>query len=207
MSSRKKSATVPKYRNKEEHIEWYEDAGEELKKIGIYYITGPIEQDSLLEIQQDMLIKHMDPAWKDDIQIIVNSVGGSITEAWALIDLMDFVKMDIRTIGMGEVASAGASILCNGTKGKRVVAKNCSIMVHGVSTELMRGNHQQLVSQMKWVHQEHNRDIQFWIKRSKYTTKKQVEKAFLDGTDKYITPVEAKKHGIIDIIIGEEEDE
>ena len=54
---------------------------------------------------------------KNHIQIIVNSVGGSVAEGMALIDLLDWVRMDIRTIAMGFCASMGTCIACCGTYG------------------------------------------------------------------------------------------
>ena len=60
---------------------------EELREKGIYYITGEIVEDSLLEISQNILLKHMDPSWKEDIQLIINTVGGETAEGWAQRDL------------------------------------------------------------------------------------------------------------------------
>jgi ATP-dependent protease ClpP protease subunit len=73
----------------------------ELKKKGIYYITGEIGFNSLLDIHQDILLKHMDPKWTDDIQLIINSYGGYVAEGYSLIDLLDWVRMDVRTIAIG----------------------------------------------------------------------------------------------------------
>ena len=98
----------------------HDDPGIELRKKGIYYITGEIEDESLVEIHQDIVLKHLDPKWKDDIQVIVNTVGGYCPETWGLVDLLDYVRMDVRTVGLGECCSAGAVLLASGTPGKRV---------------------------------------------------------------------------------------
>lgn len=202
----RKKASVGK--TKDEGTGWYEDAGEELKKKGIYYITGLIDTGDLVEIQQDVLLKHLDPKWTEDIQLIINSCGGEVAEGWALIDLLKYIKMDVRTVGLGECQSLGACLLAAGTLGKRVAAPNCSIMIHGCWTDgYIKGNKDEMVAQMKWVHQEHARDIRFWIEHSKYTTPKQIEKAFLNGKDQYLTPKEALRHKIIDGIVGQEEEE
>lgn len=172
-----------------------------LKNKGIYYITGGIFEDSLLEIHQDILLKHLDPTWNDDIQIIVNSVGGYSSEGWAFIDLLDWIKMDIRTVGLGDCSSLGAMILASGTPGKRQGSKNLSVMIHGAWIGDLSGNINQLVAQMKSVQDEHNRMIRFWIERSKYKNEEQIKKEFLTGVDQYFTAQEALSHGIIDNII------
>jgi ATP-dependent Clp protease protease subunit len=176
---------------------------ESLARKGIYYITGEIEDGSLLEIHQDILLKHLDPSWRDDIQLIVNSVGGSCAEGWALIDLLDWVRMDIKTVGLGQCCSLGAVLIAAGTIGKRSVTKNTTIMIHGAWSTGLSGNKQQLAAQMKDMELEHNKTIRFWMSHSKHKTQAAIEKSFLDGLDKYFTPPDALEHEIIDEIIGE----
>ena len=136
---------------------------EKLYEKGIYYITGEIETNSLLEIHQDILLKHLDPAWHDDIQFIINSVGGEVAEGWALIDLLDWVKMEVQTTGLGLCASLGAMLLASGTTGKRRLGRNASLMVHGASVGYAGGNYQQLVTLTEDMKQEQRRAIEFWI--------------------------------------------
>jgi len=181
---------------------FYDDPQEELRKKGIYYITGTIEEDSLLHIHQDLILKHQDPKWKDDVQIIINSLGGDVGEGWALVDLINFVKMDVRTIGMGYCQSLGALLLSAGSPGKRIAAKNLAVMIHGMQTATDYGDKSQLVAQVKYVIQEHERDIRFWIEHSKYTTRRQVEKFFLNGHDNHFNADQSLKHGIVDFIQG-----
>jgi len=181
--------------------DWYSDTSEELKKKGVYYISGEIEDGTLKEIQEDILLKHLDPKWDDDITIIINSCGGDVAETWALIDLMEWVRMDIRTTGLGLCASAGACILAAGTKGKRTVAKNCSVMIHGMS-DIIGGNKQQITAQQKWIHDEHEKDVKFWMEHSNLATKREVEKVFLKGVDVYLTAQEALERGVIDDVQG-----
>jgi ATP-dependent Clp protease protease subunit len=174
---------------------------EKLYDKGIYYLTGQVESNSLLEIHQDILLKHLDPTWNDDIQLIVNSVGGDTSEGWALIDLLDWVRMDIRTTGIGICASLGAMFLASGTPGKRVAARNLSLMVHGASIEGLGGNYPQLVCAKKDMELEYGRMLRFWVEHSKYMSEEEVKKLFLDGFDHWISPEEALAHNIIDFII------
>ena len=177
------------------------DPGLSLREKGIYYITGVIESDSLMEIHQDILSKHLDSRWNNDIQIIVNSIGGEVCEMWSLIDLLDWVRMDVRTIGMGCCASAGACLLACGTKGKRVASKNLTVMIHK-AWSIVDGKYDELVSRMKDMHIENKRHLDFWIEHSKYKNIKEVETYLLQSTDNYLTATEVLDHGIVDSIAG-----
>jgi ATP-dependent Clp protease protease subunit len=176
----------------------YTDSEDYLRNNGIYYITGEIAEDSLLGYHQDILAKHLDKRWKNkDIQLIINSIGGEVPEGWMLIDLMDYVRMDVRTVGMGEICSLGTMLVAAGTIGKRSVSANCALMVHGFSMSGISGTRQRLIDTMGFVEREHEREILFWERCSKLS-RDDVEKLFLDGRDHYFTPHEALELGIVD---------
>ena len=175
----------------------------ELTKKGIYYIYGEIETCSLLSIHQDILLKHMDPKWNDDVQIIVNSFGGCAAEGFSLIDLLNWVRMDVRTVAIGFCGSMGACVACCGTPGKRFVTKNASIMIHGASWGA-DGNVHQIATVTKEMQREHERHVDFWLRHSKYSKREDIEKYFLHGrNDEYMSAEEAIRHGIFDGICGE----
>jgi ATP-dependent Clp protease protease subunit len=182
-------------------FDFYVDTSEELKRKGIYYLVGEIESGSLIQTHQDIILKHLDPNWHGEIQLIVNSCGGESSEMWALIDLLDWVRMDVRTIGMGLCASAGAMLLAAGTPGKRIAAKNLTVMIHQGWT-VVEGKHDELIAQTKYVTDEQKRDIRFWIEKSRYKSPETVQKYLLHSTDNYFTAKEALRHGIIDEVIG-----
>jgi len=182
------------------------DTSSQLEGKGIYYITGEIEPDSLLHIHQDILLKHIDPHWQEDIQLIINSPGGAAPEGWALIDLLDYVRMDIRTTGIGCIASLGTMILAAGTPGKRSLMPSSSIMTHEV--HLMIGptviRKQDLTAYEQDMRQEYQRTLDFWLRVSGLKTVSAVEKKLLGPVDHYFTPQEAVELGIADLIIGQQ---
>ncbi|MGP9042953.1 ATP-dependent Clp protease proteolytic subunit [Cytobacillus kochii] len=67
---------------------------------------------------------------KKDISLYINSPGGSTTAGFAILDTLDYVRCDIRTICTGMAASFGALLLLSGTKGKRFVLPHCEVMIH-----------------------------------------------------------------------------
>ena len=176
-----------------------------LAKEGIYVIEGEIDVDALAPIRWDILNKHLNikGKYKDlkEITIYINSPGGDLIEAWALIDLLENSRFKINTIGWGECQSGGCLILMAGDKGRRKAYPHTTIMAHNFSAALS-GSYQDLKEGSKAFDKEHQRLVDFFIRKSRYSTAKAVEKHFLKGTDAVFHPDEAMKHGLIDSIIG-----
>ncbi len=81
-----------------------------------------------LVVAQMLFLESEDP--NKDINLYINSPGGSVTAGMAIYDTMNYVKCDVSTICMGLAASMGAFLLSSGTKGKRIALPNSEIMIH-----------------------------------------------------------------------------
>ena len=81
-----------------------------------------------LVIAQLLFLESEDPG--KDIQLYINSPGGSVTAGWGIYDTMHYIKCDVSTICVGMAASMGAFLLAGGTKGKRFALPNAEIMIH-----------------------------------------------------------------------------
>ncbi|MBQ8246970.1 MAG: ATP-dependent Clp endopeptidase proteolytic subunit ClpP [Lachnospiraceae bacterium] len=81
-----------------------------------------------LVVAQLLFLEAEDP--DKDIQLYINSPGGSVTAGWAIYDTMQYIKCDVSTICIGMAASMGAFLLAGGTKGKRYALPNAEIMIH-----------------------------------------------------------------------------
>lgn len=81
-----------------------------------------------LIIAQMLFLESQDP--EKDIQLYINSPGGSVSAGFAIYDTMQYVKCDVSTICIGLAASFGAFLLAGGTKGKRLALPNAEIMIH-----------------------------------------------------------------------------
>ena len=81
-----------------------------------------------LIVAQLLFLEAEDPS--KDIQLYINSPGGSVTAGMAIYDTMQYVKCDVSTMCMGMAASMGAFLLSGGTKGKRLALPNAEIMIH-----------------------------------------------------------------------------
>ena len=81
-----------------------------------------------LVVSQLLFLESEDP--DKDINLYINSPGGSVTAGMAIYDTMQYVKCDVSTMCMGMAASMGAFLLSGGTKGKRLALPNAEIMIH-----------------------------------------------------------------------------
>lgn len=98
----------------------------------IVFLGGPIDDDlANIIIAQLLFLESTDP--KKDIDLFVNSPGGSVTSGLAIYDTMQHIKPDVRTICVGMAASMGSVILSSGAPGKRFALPNSDIMIHQVS--------------------------------------------------------------------------
>lgn len=100
-----------------------------LLKERIIFMEGEVnDQMADLIVAQMLFLEAEDP--NKDIQLYINSPGGSVSAGMAIYDIMQYIKCDVSTICMGMAASMGAVILSSGTKGKRYVLPNAEVMIH-----------------------------------------------------------------------------
>ena len=100
-----------------------------LLKERVIFITGPIEdQMANLVVAQLLFLEAENP--EKDINIYINSPGGSVTSGMSIYDTMSYIKPDISTLCIGQASSMGAILLTGGTKGKRFALPNSRIMIH-----------------------------------------------------------------------------
>src|ERR1700682_4016155 len=103
-----------------------------LLKDRIVFIGTPVDDHIANLVIAQLLFLQMEDG-KKDINIYVNSPGGSVTAGLAIYDTMQFLTCDVTTYCLGMAASMGAVLLCAGTKGKRFALPNSDIMIHQVS--------------------------------------------------------------------------
>ena len=100
-----------------------------LLKERVIFITGPIEDPMAnLVVAQLLFLEAENP--EKDINIYINSPGGSVTSGMSIYDTMSYIKPDISTLCIGQASSMGAILLTGGTKGKRFALPNSRIMIH-----------------------------------------------------------------------------
>ena len=196
MTQNPRSILIPTVIENEGRIERAYDIYSRLLKDRIIFLGEDVNPHTANLITAQLLFLDNESSTKD-IHMYINSPGGSVYDALAIFDTMKFVKADIQTVGIGIQASAAAFLLSSGTKGKRFILPNASVMIHQPSSgtkgkvtdqeielreslrvkrlleEIMAKNTGQKVSQ---IHQDMERD-------------------------KWMNAEEAKKYGIVDQVI------
>lgn len=109
--------------------EYHSDLFSRLLSSRIIILSREVDDDmASLAVAQLLYLESLDP--NKDIQIYINSPGGSVTAGMAIYDTMQHVKCDVSTICVGLAASMGAFLLAGGTSGKRFSLPNAEIMIH-----------------------------------------------------------------------------
>lgn len=151
-----------------------------------------------LIIAQMLFLEAQDP--EKDIQLYINSPGGSIPAGLAIYDTMQYIKCDVSTICVGLAASFGAFLLAGGTKGKRIALPNAEIMIHQPA---IQGNGVQgQASEIKIVSDHIQKSKQRLNRILAENTGKTVEDILADTErDHYMSADEALQYGLIDKVI------
>lgn len=138
-----------------------------------------------------------------DVEMYINSPGGSITAGLAILDTMSFVKADIRTICVGQACSMGSELLAAGTKGKRFSLPNSRIMVHGAGGSGTSGT----VTQQEIQVEELKKLNKICAEILSKNTGQPVEEILEKGKhDIWMSAEEALEYGMIDHIITKEDE-
>ena len=148
-----------------------------------------------LVVAQMLYLEAQDP--DKDIQLYINSPGGSVTDGMAIYDTMQYVKCDVSTICVGMAASMGAFLLSSGAKGKRIALPNAEIMIHQPSAGT-----QGKVTDME-IDVEHFLRIKKNLNEilASNTGKTAEEAKAASERDPWMTADEAKDFGLVDKII------
>ena len=167
-----------------------------LLKDRIIFITGEIESNMAdLIVAQLLFLESEDP--KKDIQLYINSPGGSVTAGMAIYDTMNYIKPDVSTICIGQAASMGAFLLSSGAKGKRFALPNADIMIHQPM-----GGAQGQVTDIKIVSDKIQQVKDNMNRILSGNTGQDFEKIEKDtDRDYYMTSKEAVEYGLIDEVI------
>jgi ATP-dependent Clp protease, protease subunit len=188
---------IPTVIENDGRVERAYDIYSRLLKDRIIFLGEQVDEHSAnLIVAQLLFLDNQDS--KKDIYLYINSPGGSVYDALAIFDTMNFVKADVQTVGIGVQASAAAFLLSSGAKGKRSILPNGTVMIHQPSSGT-RG---------KVTDQEIDLKESLRVKNlleeimAKNTGQKKSQIHEDMERDRWMTAEEAKKYGIVDSIIS-----
>lgn len=196
MSKTTSQILVPTVIETEGRLERAYDIFSRLLRDRIIFLGDDVnEHTANLVVAQLLFLENQDP--NKDIILYINSPGGSVYDAMAIYDTMQFVKSDIQTVGIGVQASAAAFLLSSGTKGKRLLLPHATVMIHQPSSG----------TKGKVTDQEIDLREALRVKRMleeimAKNTGQPLKKVHTDmERDFWMTADEAKKYGVVDQVI------
>lgn len=167
-----------------------------LLKERVIFLSGEVEDRMAnLIVAQLLFLESEDPT--KDINIYINSPGGSVTAGMAIYDTMQFIKPDIRTLCIGQACSMGAFLLAGGTAGKRAVLPNARVMIHQPL-----GGFRGQASDIQ-IHAQEILKIKHTLNdRLAFHTGQSIERIEKDtDRDNFMSAEEAKAYGLVDEVL------
>lgn len=184
---------IPTVIESEGRIERAYDIYSRLLKDRIIFLGSDVNEHTANLVVAQLLFLDNENS-KKDIFLYINSPGGSVYDALAIYDTMQYVKSDVQTVGIGVQASAAAFLLSSGAKGKRFLLPHATVMIHQPSSGT-RGK----VTDQEIDLREALRLKKLMEQIMSKNTGQKIEKIHTDmERDFWMTAEEAKKYGIID---------
>ncbi|HEY0789753.1 MAG TPA: ATP-dependent Clp protease proteolytic subunit [Chthoniobacterales bacterium] len=171
-----------------------------LKDRIVFIGTGIDDHVANLVVAQMLFLQMEDP--KRDINLYINSPGGSVTAGLAIYDTMQFVTCNVATYCVGIAASMGAVLLAAGTKGKRYALPNSDIMIHQVSGGA-QGTASDVERTVEWMFKMKRRLISILAVHSGKTEE---EVGHDSDRDYWMTAEDAKNYGLVDEVVRSRKD-
>jgi len=171
-----------------------------LKDNNIYLFMDAFTSESIAPVIEFILEKNLNPASKrpKNLTLIINSPGGDMAAAFALIDIMNGSSIPVHTLGIGQISSCGILTFMSGAKGYRVLTPNTSILSHQWSWGTYGKSHELMAVQKEFEMTDER--MMSHYKRCTGLDEKTIKKVLLPPQDVWLTAAEAVKYGIADKI-------
>lgn len=161
---------------------------------GNYLFQEGVTDESCARAMRFITYHNMKESKLDSLTLVINSPGGSVSAAMALIDVMKTSNIPVNTLAVGSIASCGVLLTMSGKK--RQISENCQVMSHQYSWG-KSGKHSDLLANRKAEDMMHELLIKHYVHCTK-KTRKFVEKNLLPHHDVWMTAYEAVEMGIVD---------
>jgi ATP-dependent Clp protease protease subunit len=163
----------------------------------IHFINGDINEETVGKAIRWIVFENL--KGETPLTLYINSEGGNLPDAFALIDVMRMSKLAIRTIGIGSICSSGFLIFAAGTKGHRLIGQNTTIMCHQFS-ESSEGKYHDLQTKIKENKRMNDRMISL-LTNCSVLSEREVKAKLLPPSDVWLSAEELVELGIADSIL------
>ena len=172
---------------------------QDLQAAGMYVFMGEVSTETMQPVIEWILYENfVSKKRKKELLLMICSEGGDMSAAFALIDVMNSSLIPIKTVGLGQIASAGLLIFLTGAPGRRVLTPNTSILSHQFSWG-SEGKSHELFATVKEFELTQQRMVNHYIKCTGLGTE-DIRKSLLPPHDVYLTAEEALALNVCDAI-------
>ena len=170
-----------------------------LQESGMYVFMDEVNAETIKPVVEWILFaNHVAKRKKKELLLMICSEGGSVEHAFALIDVMRSSTIPIKTVGLGTIASSGLLIFLSGSRGRRILTPNTSILSHQYSA-YSEGKHHELFSIAKEFNLVNERMVEHY-KETTGLDEATIKSQLLPSSDVWLSAEEAMSMGICDYI-------
>lgn len=171
-----------------------------LQALGTHMLFDEIDSTSAKAACEFIIKANMVFESSAPLVLLINSPGGSVSDGWAIVDVMATSAIPLNTVIIGEAASMAAIIFVGGTKGFRYMTHNSYMMTHQF-WGIMSGKSHELLAVRK-LHDDIDRKFIDHFKRNSKMSEKQIREILLHQSDSWLEPKECLKYGLCDKIVA-----
>ena len=170
-----------------------------LGSMGAHMFFGAVDNDTSYDACQFILKSNLFHKDKKPLTMFFNTGGGESSDGFAVIDLMETSRLPIATVGIGTICSMGVLLVSAGNHGMRTLTKNSEVMAHQFSG-YFDGKQHELIAQQTAYKMLERRFIRHFLNHS-LMSEAQIRDVLFGPSDRYLTPMECKKYGLVDRVV------
>jgi ATP-dependent Clp endopeptidase proteolytic subunit ClpP len=167
-----------------------------LDALGVHQFFGEVDEEKAVSACEFILKSNIIQKNLSVLTMVLNTVGGECSEAFAIIDMMDTSRIPIATVGVGNIMSMGVLLLSAGAKGYRTMTKNTEVMAHQFAG-YFGGKQHELIAVQDSFRLLEQKFIRHFTTHSRMS-EKQVRDVLFAPSDRYLTPAECLRYGLVD---------
>lgn len=170
-----------------------------LESMGCHMFFGEVDLDTSHAACEFILKSNITRSSPEPLTMFINTIGGECAEGFAVIDMMETSRLPIATVGTGAIMSMGVLLLSAGTHGLRTLTKNAEVMAHQFAGYFSGKQHELIATQTAYKMLE-TRFVNHFVRHSNMS-EKQIRDVLFAPSDRYLTPAECKKFGLVDRVV------
>lgn len=169
-----------------------------LEALGVHQFFGEVDEDKSRAACEFILKSNILFKDRSTLTMVLNTVGGECAEGFAVIDVMQTSRIPVATVGIGNIMSMGVLLLSAGAKGYRTITHNTEVMAHQFAGYFHGKQHELIATQHAYKMLE-DKFFKHFLRHSKMT-EKQIRDVLFSPSDRYLSPNECLKYGLVDRI-------